>query len=1129
MKKLLRPLFATLLAFAMLLPGGAALAAADTATKVTLTPAATTLYLHEGKSPASVTITAAVTPKDFTGKIVWTINDANNVLRVLNEGTAAITVEPAGYDAARKALTGTATITATVTNADKSTVSGSAAVTVREDVLKTVSLSLNRSSINVGASAQATVSAAYESGVAPDASEITYASSDENVARVSDAGRVTGVSAGSARITATVGGKSASATVTVSSTAVTDTADAGGTLSMRKVYDALRDRFYSAYGASPSSDAHIMFTFTPGSKNFGALFDKARREIYQDDLTILFSELETMYLDAYAEGTFSFSCTITDGGRSLTNDVSISIEKPTKYIRVAITSDDNYSFSSQDTGGRTGVQLIGDAVGSFGSIRFGSILSGENVGTLYTSSRDLSSATRVGRNTIVTSAEASDLYFTPSRAGTYRIEYDTYSNSEARGSSICSGELIIAVDTGSLNVTVNLEDSDPYTFSNSSRTSNGSAASQLINTINDTIGSAAWNYIRFDTSTIGTNAIGTLHATSSTRREIASTDYILYSDISDLYFVPSRTGAFEIEYGAYADNTSNTPLVTGKLRIVVSNVPTGTADISYTTAVGGQVSFSEEDFVRFYQNKRGSRYYLAYVRFDDYNGDGSFYHDAATFVPYNSADCYTRDYTGKLPNSPKYLDRISFTAPRDSGFTAVKFTCYGGTYQDSSNIQQSGVLYIFYTANDVPDVAYNAYGVSSVSLRESDFADAYRTAMRSAASNPQFSIRLLTAPASGLLYQTYPNSSSSSRLTENNISNYSFTVGGSNTRTSVNTISYTPLSTSTGSDSVIYIAYDNDGLQLYTGSIRFKLAADRTVSAASDGYVFQLTDFYSLGDRDPVLSVTFREPAEGKLYVQQDSRFQAVSAATSFYTISTANGTYPVSALRYVPKAGQTGAVTLTYTATRQSGAKFDNSLIVSPMSKTASARFGDVASAGGWSWAVDAVDFASSFGLVNGTGNDASGRAQFSPSSTMRRCDLVLILYRLAGSPAVSGTLPFSDVVAQPKPYYYDSAVWAYQRNILNGVVTGGLYNPNGAITRQDFATILYNYTNAMGVSTANTGTIQAYADASQVSAYAVNAVTWAVSKGYITSASSALTIAPTDTANRAQIATLLHRYLTY
>ncbi|MBO4915791.1 MAG: S-layer homology domain-containing protein, partial [Oscillospiraceae bacterium] len=271
--------------------------------------------------------------------------------------------------------------------------------------------------------------------------------------------------------------------------------------------------------------------------------------------------------------------------------------------------------------------------------------------------------------------------------------------------------------------------------------------------------------------------------------------------------------------------------------------------------------------------------------------------------------------------------------------------------------------------------------------------------------------------------------------------------------------------------------------------------------------------------------------AAGRIYAYDAVAKRYVSTTpekTKFYTLSTTDGSYSITSALYVPKAGQTGTVTLTCVAYRRSGESYEDNIIITAINKTASASFADVGS--DMSWAANAVDFSRKLGLVGGTDN--AGRALFSPRNTMRRGDLVLILYRLAGSPSVSAMMPYTDVPTPTTSYsteIYNSAMWAYSNGIMRNIADGTLYDPNTALTRQDFAQILFNYTKAMGGNVANNGNINSYSDANQVSANTREGVIWAVANGYITSTTSGLTIEPTRAATRAEIVTLLHRYLTY
>ena len=78
--------------------------------------------------------------------------------------------------------------------------------------------------------------------------------------------------------------------------------------------------------------------------------------------------------------------------------------------------------------------------------------------------------------------------------------------------------------------------------------------------------------------------------------------------------------------------------------------------------------------------------------------------------------------------------------------------------------------------------------------------------------------------------------------------------------------------------------------------------------------------------------------------------------------------------------------------------------------------------------------------------------------------------------------------------------------------------------------AVLLYNFTTILRISTVNSGSLRTYQDAHLISAYALNAVTWAVDKGYITSSSERENkISPLDNATRAELAIMLHRYISY
>ena len=175
---------------------------------------------------------------------------------------------------------------------------------------------------------------------------------------------------------------------------------------------------------------------------------------------------------------------------------------------------------------------------------------------------------------------------------------------------------------------------------------------------------------------------------------------------------------------------------------------------------------------------------------------------------------------------------------------------------------------------------------------------------------------------------------------------------------------------------------------------------------------------------------------------------------------------------------------------------------------------FSDVAEG---AWYYDAVKYVYEKGLFSGTSAET-----FTPSAPMTRAMLVTVLYRLAGSPAVSGTGTFADV--DSGKYYASAVLWANQNKIVNGT-TATTFTPNSSITREQMAAILYRYAQYKGYDTAKTADLSAFADAGSISGYAQEAMRWANGSGLINGISAAV-LNPAGTASRAQVASILMRF---
>lgn len=167
--------------------------------------------------------------------------------------------------------------------------------------------------------------------------------------------------------------------------------------------------------------------------------------------------------------------------------------------------------------------------------------------------------------------------------------------------------------------------------------------------------------------------------------------------------------------------------------------------------------------------------------------------------------------------------------------------------------------------------------------------------------------------------------------------------------------------------------------------------------------------------------------------------------------------------------------------------------------------------------WYYDAVAYVYENGLMTGT----SGTL-FSPNATTTRAMIVTILYRLEGSPVANGSAGFTDVAYGT---WYTAAVnWAAANEIVTGYGSGK-FGPMDPITREQMAAILFRYADFKGMDTSARADLSGYTDAGDISAYAVEAMSWANAEGFITG-TTATTLKPQGSATRAQVATILTRY---
>lgn len=167
--------------------------------------------------------------------------------------------------------------------------------------------------------------------------------------------------------------------------------------------------------------------------------------------------------------------------------------------------------------------------------------------------------------------------------------------------------------------------------------------------------------------------------------------------------------------------------------------------------------------------------------------------------------------------------------------------------------------------------------------------------------------------------------------------------------------------------------------------------------------------------------------------------------------------------------------------------------------------------------WFYNDVKYVYEKGMMAGTAADV-----FAPNATTTRAMIVTILYRLEGSPAVTGTSAFVDVPAGQ--WYTDAVNWAAANQIVNGT-SATTFAPNDSITREQMAAILYRYAQYKGYDVTKKADLSGYSDNGQVSAYAKDALAWANAAKLINGVTNT-TLAPQGNATRAQVSAILHRF---
>ena len=587
----------------------------------------------------------------------------------------------------------------------------------------------------------------------------------------------------------------------------------------------------------------------------------------------------------------------------------------------------------------------------------------------------------------------------------------------------------------------------------------------------------------------------------------------------------TSSGSSSVTLYTYATGTSKTAVqVPVMVSVTISGTTYQASPLSVSVSPASAPSFAvhEEDYFDpddFSEAVDGAtgRYAgkLSAITIEGSNG-GSVYENGSRVS--SSTKYYVSGARNKLISSLYF--RTSSTSTTNAYFTYIGYDADG-------DVIAAGKVTL---GDESVDMEYSASFGGSVTFLESDFSKAFSGKAGEKLDYVTFAMNRATVVMNNKTYSLNDGSNAA-------IFGWAYTTSKATTKLSSTDkcyyqASYTQLDLDevtyvTGSyrtKYTVYLPYTAVGTSgsRYEGYTAITVSGDDSITASG-------ASMKTLGAADAVLRaypnaayVMFKQPAvsEGRLLYN----FRSVAAQNytavdyskdQFYLSGTSAKNLYLDSVFFLPAADCSTQIRLAFTVYGTSGTQLGSGeLTVRVASKTASSVFSDV-NARTCSWAANAVDFMNEYGLVKGTGTSTFGW-----KGSMTRGDFVLILYRNAGSPSVYGVSnPFTDV--KSTDYYYEAVLWAYRNNVVNGTSTT-TFGPKGKITREQIASILWR----LAGKPVNSASLRSYTDYASVSDYAYDAMSWAVGSGYVKGSGAKLS--PKNNATRAEVAVMLHRYLT-
>ena len=586
--------------------------------------------------------------------------------------------------------------------------------------------------------------------------------------------------------------------------------------------------------------------------------------------------------------------------------------------------------------------------------------------------------------------------------------------------------------------------------------------------------------------------------------------------VDDVCFVPSESFEGKVSVSFRGMDTAGKSF-TGQVEINVTS-PSGegeTANIYQSGQRGQPVKLEPSLFNAACQNTIGDT--LAYVRFQlpSYDKGTLYYNYQGGSGSRVSGD--SRYYYSGTPG----IGGVSFVpAGNDADRVSIPYTGYG-----EGGTSFTGTLYITLEEENRSTIHYAVSKGASVSFRVSDFNNVAQYQIGASLEYVIFQFPTLST-AQGRLYYDYRGTNNYRSVSSGT---YYYRSPSNSWQQQLSLISF-HAGTTAGSVTIPFTGYsaaDSAGWRKpFPGTLVIQVGAVSPADVTLSGYSSSQIRLSSYGISavcrqvmDQNLSyiriTSLPEAEQGRLYYGYNG-FKTGSEVKSgdryYYT-----GWPSIDQLSFVPRGNYSGQAEITYIGySRNGGEQVSGKIVLNISRATTTQRYNDMGRHG---WAVDAVEFLSRDGTVQGVGG-----GRYNPTGQITKGDFALMLVRAFGFTA-SDTVSFKDVPADS--YYAQAISVAHQLGIATGY--NGNFEPKRALSRQEAMLMVYRALQADGNPLNNglTADLSVYRDSGQIAGEAREALGALILMGVVEGDGNG-TLRPLDRLNRAETACLMHRLMT-